>query len=75
MRMRHIPFGYTLVLTLAQDVFKTQKQIEAAGGKIVREAGAIPGLGTKIVRPHSQSRCAIYVPGTNTLLPKRGASL
>lgn len=37
--------------SVAQDVFKTQKQIEAAGGKIVREAGAIPGLGTKIVRP------------------------
>ncbi len=33
-----------------QDVFKTQAQIEAAGGKITRKAGAIPGLGTKIVR-------------------------
>ena len=38
-------------LVSAQDVFKTQAQIEAAGGKITREAGAIPGLGTKIVRP------------------------
>ena len=48
-------WAITTVL-MAQDVFKTQAQIEAAGGKITRQAGAIPGLGTKIVRPTPSCR-------------------
>lgn len=32
-----------------KDVYKTAEQIKAAGGKITREPGPIPGLGTKIV--------------------------
>jgi lactoylglutathione lyase len=32
-----------------QDVYKSAEQIKAAGGKITREAGPLPGLGTKIL--------------------------
>lgn len=32
-----------------QDVYKTQEQIRAAGGTVTREAGPVPGIGTKIV--------------------------
>ena len=33
----------------AQDVYKSAEQIKAAGGKITREPGPLPGLGTKIL--------------------------
>ncbi len=32
-----------------QDVYKTGEQVIAAGGAVVRQAGPIPGLGTKIL--------------------------
>ena len=32
-----------------QDVYKSAEQIKAAGGKITREPGPLPGLGTKIL--------------------------
>lgn len=32
-----------------QDVYKTGEQVIAAGGTVVRQAGPIPGLGTKIL--------------------------
>ncbi len=32
-----------------QDVYKTAEQIKAAGGKVTKEPGAIPGLGTKVM--------------------------
>ena len=32
-----------------QDVYKSGEQIKAAGGKITREPGPLPGLGTKIL--------------------------
>lgn len=31
-----------------QDVYQTAEAVKAAGGKVVREAGPIPGLNTKI---------------------------
>jgi lactoylglutathione lyase len=31
-----------------QDVYKTADAVKVAGGKVVREAGPLPGLGTKI---------------------------
>ena len=33
----------------AQDVYKTAEQVKAAGGKVTREPGPVPGLGTKIL--------------------------
>ncbi len=35
----HVP------VAAVQDVYKTQEQIEAAGGKITKPAGPLPGLG------------------------------
>lgn len=32
-----------------QDVYKTGDQIKAAGGKVTREPGPVPGIGTKIL--------------------------
>jgi lactoylglutathione lyase len=32
-----------------QDVYKSAEQIKAAGGKITREPGPIPGINTKIL--------------------------
>ena len=31
------------------DVYKVGEQVKAAGGKITREAGPLPGIGTKIM--------------------------
>jgi lactoylglutathione lyase len=41
--------GYAQIAISTTDVFKTMDQIKAAGGKITKEAGALPGLGTKIM--------------------------
>jgi lactoylglutathione lyase len=41
--------AYAQIAISTKDVFKTQDQIRAAGGKITKEAGALPGLGTKIL--------------------------
>jgi hypothetical protein len=39
-----------LCVCAPQDVFKTMDQIKAAGGKITKEAGALPGLGEGAAR-------------------------
>lgn len=41
--------GYAQIAISTTDVYKTQEQIKAAGGKITKEAGPLPGLGTKIL--------------------------
>jgi lactoylglutathione lyase len=41
--------AYAQVAISTKDVYKTAEQIKAAGGKVTREPGPIPGLGTKIV--------------------------
>jgi lactoylglutathione lyase len=41
--------AYAQVAISTEDVYKSAEQIKAAGGKITREAGPIPGLGTKIL--------------------------
>jgi len=41
--------GYAQIAVSTTDVYKTQEQIEAAGGKITKQAGPLPGLGTKIL--------------------------
>jgi hypothetical protein len=33
----------------SQDVYKTGDQIKAAGGKVTRDPGPVPGIGTKIL--------------------------
>lgn len=40
--------GYTQVAISTRDVYKTAEQIKAYGGTIVREAGPVPGIGTKV---------------------------
>lgn len=40
--------AYAQVAISTKDVYKTAEQIRAAGGAIVREPGAVPGIGTKI---------------------------
>ncbi|KAK9824398.1 hypothetical protein WJX72_010013 [[Myrmecia] bisecta] len=41
--------AYAQVAISTQDVYKTAEQIRAAGGKITKEPGPLPGLGTKIL--------------------------
>lgn len=41
--------GYAQVAISTNDVYKTGEQIKAAGGKLLREPGPLPGLGTKIL--------------------------
>jgi lactoylglutathione lyase len=41
--------GYAQVAISTNDVFKTAEDVRAKGGTIVREPGAVPGIGTKIV--------------------------
>lgn len=41
--------AYAQVAISTKDVYKTQEQIKNAGGKITKEAGPLPGLGTKIL--------------------------
>jgi lactoylglutathione lyase len=41
--------GYAQVAISTRDVFKTAAQIKAAGGKVTREPGPVPGIGTKIM--------------------------
>jgi lactoylglutathione lyase len=41
--------GYAQVAISTRDVYKTAEQIRAAGGKITREPGPVPGIGTKIL--------------------------
>ena len=40
--------GYAQVAISTRDVFKTAAQVEAAGGKVTRPPGPVPGIGTKI---------------------------
>ena len=40
--------GYAQVAISTKDVYKTAEQIRAAGGKVTREPGPVPGIGTKI---------------------------
>ena len=40
--------GYAQVAISTRDVYKTASQIEAAGGKVTRAPGPVPGIGTKI---------------------------
>ena len=40
--------GYAQVAISTRDVFKTAAQVRAAGGKVTREPGPVPGIGTKI---------------------------
>lgn len=37
--------SHRIPVAAVQDVYKTQEQIEAAGGKITKQAGPLPGLG------------------------------
>lgn len=37
------------VCARAQDVYKSAEQIRAAGGKITKEPGPLPGINTKIL--------------------------
>lgn len=47
--MRNAPLRTRRLPPLSpQDVYKTAEQIRAAGGTVVREPGAVPGIGTKI---------------------------
>lgn len=41
--------GYAQVAISTRDVYKTAEQIREAGGKITREPGPVPGIGTKIL--------------------------
>ena len=41
--------GYAQVAISTTDVYKSAAQVEAAGGKITRAPGPVPGIGTKIV--------------------------
>jgi len=41
--------AYAQVAISTKDVYKTAEQIRAAGGKITREPGPVPGIGTKIL--------------------------
>ena len=43
------PYPDDEFLGCAQDVYKTAEQIKAAGGKITREPGPLPGINTKIL--------------------------
>ena len=50
---------------LVQDVYKTAEQIRASGGKITKEPGPLPGLGTKIMAttdPDGMLACLILQP-------------
>lgn len=40
--------GYAKVTLSTNDVYKTAEQVRAAGGKIVREPGPVPGQDLKI---------------------------
>ena len=40
--------GYAQVAISTTDVFKAADAIKAAGGKVTREPGPVPGIGTKI---------------------------
>lgn len=40
--------AYAQVAISTKDVYKTADQIKAAGGKVVREPGPVPGIGTKV---------------------------
>jgi lactoylglutathione lyase len=41
--------GYGQVAISTRDVYKTAAQVRAAGGKVTREPGPVPGIGTKIM--------------------------
>jgi len=41
--------AYAQVAISTKDVYKTADQIKACGGKVTREPGPVPGIGTKIV--------------------------
>lgn len=41
--------GYAQVAISTKDVYASAAQVAAAGGKITREPGPVPGIGTKIV--------------------------
>ncbi|KDD76633.1 hypothetical protein H632_c154p1 [Helicosporidium sp. ATCC 50920] len=41
--------AYAHVALATDDVYKTAEQVRAAGGKVVKEPTALPGLGTKIM--------------------------
>lgn len=41
--------GYAQVAISTRDVYKTAEAIKAAGGKVTREPGPVPGIGTKIL--------------------------
>lgn len=41
--------AYAQVAISTRDVYKTAESLRAAGARITREPGPIPGLGTKIV--------------------------
>jgi len=41
--------GYGQMAISTKDVYKTAEQIRAAGGKITKEPGPLPGIGTKIL--------------------------
>lgn len=41
--------AYAQVAISTKDVYKTADQIKAAGGKVTREPGPVPGIGTKIL--------------------------
>ena len=40
--------GYAQVAISTTDVYKAADAVKAAGGKITREPGPVPGIGTKI---------------------------
>eukprot|EP01023_Acetabularia_acetabulum_P033053 TRINITY_DN30912_c0_g1_i2.p1 TRINITY_DN30912_c0_g1~~TRINITY_DN30912_c0_g1_i2.p1 ORF type:complete len:298 (+),score=32.31 TRINITY_DN30912_c0_g1_i2:40-933(+) len=41
--------AYVQIAVSTKNVFETSEQIKQNGGKVVREAGPVPGIGTKIV--------------------------
>ena len=41
--------AYAQVAISTTDVYKTAEQVKAAGGKVTREPGPVPGIGTKIL--------------------------
>ncbi len=57
-----------------QDVYKTQEQIKAAGGKITKEAGPLPGLGAPpylhSLSRHERSRCPKKMRNNQILVPR-----
>mmetsp|Transcript_4686 Transcript_4686/g.29542 ORF Transcript_4686/g.29542 Transcript_4686/m.29542 type:complete len:343 (-) Transcript_4686:423-1451(-) len=41
--------AYGQIAISTKDVYKSAEQIKAAGGQVVREAGPVPGIGTKVL--------------------------